>query len=287
MNARLERLISGSKNVPTLPDVYQRIKEAVENPESSFEDIARIVSNDQGLSARLLKLANSGFYGYPSAVSSVADSLSIIGLQQFKNMALATCVMDLFDGIPSKAADMESFWRKSIACGLCARIMALELREANSERFFLGGLMHKIGRLLIIQERPEVAIEIFARGRTEQTHLHKIEQEILGFDHAELGGALLEFWKLPPAITELVQFYIKPVLAKISVQDASLIHLADFFSASLSLGSAGDRFVPEFSEAAWGYSGLSESRIYYIVEELQRQYEEVCSVFLELKITKL
>src|SRR5690606_37172548 len=101
-------------------------------------------------------------------------------------------------------------------CGLCARIMALELREANSERFFLGGLMHKIGRLIILQEDPEAARVVLERGKTEDRHLHLIEQEVLGFDHTEVGGALLAYWNLPLSLSELVRHYLKPVLAKTS-----------------------------------------------------------------------
>lgn len=281
MSPSLERLIFRSDRMPTLPFVYNKIKEAVENPESSFDDIARVVANDQGLSASLLRLANSAFYGYPSAVYSIPDALTVIGLQQFKNMALSACIMDVFKGIPPKLANMESFWSKSLACGLCARIMALNLREPNSERFFLGGLMCKIGRLIIFKEEPEKALQIIELSRQRDEPMHVVEQEILGFDHAEIGGALLDHWNLPPSISELVRYYHKPVLAKVSVQDVSLVHLANFITEALGMGNAGDDFVPEFSDAAWGHSGLDESRLYYIVEELQRQYAEVRSVFIK------
>lgn len=281
MHPKLERLIYKSEKMPTLPIVYSKVKEAVEDPDSSFEDIARIVGNDQGLSARLLRLANSAFYGYPSAVSSIPDALNVIGLQQFKDMTLSTCVMDMFQGIPPQLVNMRSFWSKSIACGLCARIMAIELREANTERFFLGGLMHKIGRLVIFREEPQKALEILQLSREREVHMQELEREIIGFDHCEIGGALLDFWNLPPNLSELVRYYTKPVLAKISVQDVSLIHLADFISSALQLGSAGEHYIPEFSEAAWGHSGLKEGRLYYIVEELLRQYKEVCTIFFK------
>ncbi len=283
MNPKLERLVSKSDRMPTLPTVYSKIQEAVEDPDTSFDDMGKIILNDQGLSARLLRLANSAFYGYPSEVSTIPDALTVIGLQQFKNMALSTCIMDIFTGIPDDLVNMEQFWRKSIACGLCARIMALELREANSERFFLGGLLHKIGRLIIYREEPEKAMEIISLSRKREVHQHHIETEILGFNHADVGGALLSGWKLPDSLSELVAAHIKPVLAKISARDASLIHLADFLTEALGMGFTGERYIPTFSEAAWGHSGLDESSLFYIVEELQRQYEEVCSIFLQKK----
>ncbi|MEM9160070.1 MAG: HDOD domain-containing protein [Verrucomicrobiota bacterium] len=280
MNPKIEKLIFKLDSMPTLPIVYSRIKEAVDDPDTSFEDIARIILNDQGLSARLLRLANSAFYGYPSAVSSIPDALTVIGLQQFKNMALSTCIMDVFRGVPP-LVNMEQFWRKSIACGLCARIMALELREANSERFFLGGLLHKIGRLIIFKELPLQSKEVLQLHEEREQHLHQLETEVLGFNHADVGGALLEYWNLPNNLIELTSYYIKPVLAKTSVQDVSLIHLADFITEALGMGFTGERYVPEFSDAAWGHSGLDENNLFYIVEELERQYEEVCKIFLD------
>lgn len=280
MNPQIESLIFNTEKMPALPAVYTQIKEAIENPESTFEDIAHAASNDQNISARLLSLANSSFYGYPSSVSTIPDALTVIGLQQFKNMALCACVIDTFKDIPGALIDIDEFWRKSIACGLCARVMALELREANSERFFLGGLMHKIGRLVLILTEPDKAVEIFARSHQSSIHMHSVETEMLGFNHYELGGDLLESWELPTPICELVRHCSRPVLATSAVQDVSLIHIADFITESLNMGNAGDLFVPEFSDAAWGYSGLDESRLHYIVDELDRQFEEVCNVFL-------
>lgn len=281
MNPKLEKLVFKSETIPTLPVIYKQIKDAVEDPDTSFEDIARIVCNDQSLSARLLRLANSAFYGYPSSVSSIPDALTVIGLQQFKNMALSTCVMDMFKSMPNSRINMEQFWRKSIACGLCARIMALQLREANSERFFLGGLMHRIGRLILFKELPKQSDEIIAQASSRKLHTYHVENEVFGFNHADVGGALLQHWKLPSALGELVGHYIRPVLARISVQDVSLIHLSDFITESLRLGDTGEDFVPEFSEAAWGHSGLDEASLFYIVEELQRQHEDVCKIFLD------
>ncbi len=281
MNPKLEKLVFESDSMPTLPTIYRKIEEAVEDPDTSFEDIARITINDQGLSARLLRLANSAFYGYPSTVSNISDALTVIGLQQFKNMALSTCIMGVFKGMPAGLVSMEQFWRKSIACGLCARIMALELREANSERFFLGGLLHRVGRLILFKSRPEASIEIMEIGKTRDIHLHHIETEVLGFNHADVGGALLEYWKLPASLSELVTHYHKPTHTRISIQDVSLIHLSDFITEALGMGYTGERYVPQFSEAAWGHSGMDETNLPVIVDELKRQYEDVCNIFLD------
>jgi len=274
-------MLFAAGRIPTLPTVYKKIEEAVDDPDSAFEDIAAIVTQDQALSTRLLRLANSPFYGYPSAVCSVPEALTVIGLQQFKNMALSTCVMGVFRGIPDQLVNMQQFWKKSIACGLCARIMALGRHETNSERFFLGGLLHKIGRLIMYSELPEKSVEILQDSQNRELHLHHIETEMLGFNHAEIGGGLIEYWALPTSLQDLVGYYLRPVMAQVSVKDASLIHIADFLTEALGMGYTGERFIPHFSEAAWGHCGLDENRVVDIIDELLKQYDEVCAIFLE------
>ncbi len=280
MHPDLEKLVFKSNTIPSLPAVYKKIREAVEDPDSTIEDIARIVCNDQALSARLLRLANSAFYGYPSEVCSITDALTVIGLQQFKNMALCTAAMDVFKNIPSTFFNMEEFWRKSIACGLCARILALQLRDANSERFFLGGLLHRVGKLILCKELPQECIQIIKTARKEETHTHSAESELLGFNHAEMGAALLAHWNLPSTLGELVGNYLDPMKAKSSISDVTLIHIADFITEGLEIGQAGEQFVPKFSGTAWDHCGLKVSDLPAAIEELQRQYEDVCQVFL-------
>ncbi|MDQ8204557.1 HDOD domain-containing protein [Pelagicoccus sp. SDUM812003] len=281
MNLRIKNLFVDPNGVPDLPHIYRVLEDAVENPESSFEDIARLVESDATLSSRLLKLANSSFYSYPVTVTTVPDALSVIGLQQFKNIALAVSVPSIFSGLASPLLDAREFWKNCIAVGICARIMALDLRQTNTERFLLAGLFHKIGRLLAIHAFPEDYQRVLDRAAKEQRQLSQIEQAVLGFDCNELGASAMRHWRLPSSVVELVRYHAKPVLARHEVKDVSLIHIANFIVQSLRLGSAGDRFVPEFSEAAWDYSGLNETRLYYIMEELLREYREVCGVFID------
>lgn len=281
MNPKLERLAFKGDSMPSLPSVYKRIRKAVEDPDSTFDDIARIVCNDQSMSARLLRLANSAFYGYPNEVISIPDALTVIGLQQFKNMALCTSVIEVFKNIPPELLDMEEFWKKSIACGLCARILALQRRETNSERFFLGGLLHRVGKLVLYKEMPEDCLSILKTTKERKTLTYHIENEILGFNHADLGGVLLANWELPQSLSDLVSHYIDPTLAEASISDVCLINIADFITESLDFGDSGETYVPEFSEAAWGYSRLDENELCSTVEDLKTQFEDVSRIFLD------
>nr|WP_281384222.1 HDOD domain-containing protein [Pelagicoccus albus] len=261
--------------------MVKAIEEAMDNPESSFEDIARIVESDAELSQRFLNLANSHFYDYPIHLGTIPDALSVIGLRNTRNLSILLSLPKLLPQNPGFPVPRDDFWKFSIAVGLCTRLMALERREANTERHFIAGFLHKVGRPMIGAFFPDEAKEIFKRVQRQDTHYSQVASSILGFDESEVGAAALQHWRFPQDIYTLVRHHNKPVLARNNVTTVSLVHIASFLVSALRLGDSGDRFVPEFSEAAWGYAGFEESKISIVSDELIRQLDSVCKVFLD------
>ncbi len=280
MNSLLNPVLEDSDKFPPLPPIAIDIEDAVDSPESSFEDIARIVESDRELANRFLALANSCFYNYPIAINSIPDALSVIGLRNTRNICIALSLPKRLGSTPQFPVPTDQFWRHAIATGLCARLIALESRDANTERHFLAGYLHKISRPLIARIFPEEAQAIYKRTRKRDTHYQKAAQTILGFDESEVGAAALQHWRFPENICTLVRHHSKPVLARTHLRGVSFLHLANFIVSALNLGDSGDRFVPDFSEAAWGYSNFDESKLSTIVEELLRQLDSVCHAFL-------
>ncbi|MDQ8182449.1 HDOD domain-containing protein [Pelagicoccus sp. SDUM812005] len=280
MNSLLNPVLEDADKFPPLPPIALAIEDAVDSPESSFEDIARIVESDAELAARFLALANSCFYNYPVAIANIPDALSVIGLRNTRNISIALSLPARLKLTPEFPVPTERFWRHSIAVGLCARLIALESRDANTERHFLAGYLHKIGRPLIAQLFPEEAKSIYKRTRKKDTHYQTAAQSLLGFDESEVGAAALQHWRFPENISTLVRHHNKPVLARTHVRGVSFVHIANFIVSALNLGDSGDRFVPEFSEAAWGFGNFDESKLSHVIEELLRQVDSVCHVFL-------
>ncbi|MBK1876545.1 HDOD domain-containing protein [Pelagicoccus mobilis] len=281
MNPPLNPLLEDPEAFPPLPDIGQAIETAVDNPESSFEDIARVVESDAELSGRILALANSRFYDYPIKVTTVPDALSVIGLRNVRNLSVLLCLPKQFPESPGFPVNHKAFWKYSIAVGLCTRLMALECREANTERHFIAGFLHKLGRPLIGQLIPEKGKKIYKSTQKRDTLYTSAAQQQLGIDDSAIGAEALQLWHFPENISTLVRYHNKPVLARNFVRGVSLVHIASFLVSALQIGDSGDRFVPEFSEAAWGYARFEESKIANVVEDLLRQLDSVCSVFLE------
>ena len=209
----VEWLVDRTSNVYSRPLFYDRLNETINHPRSSVDDIAKIITEDQGLTARLLRLANSPMFGWFGKVDSISKAVTIIGTQQLRDLALAASVMGVFKGIPEDLLNMQSFWRHSIACGIVARTLATWRRETNVERFFVAGMLHDVGQLIMATTLPEIVKEMIVSSREEKKMFLMMERERLGFDHADAGGALLKSWKIPSNISDPVTYHHTPALA--------------------------------------------------------------------------
>jgi len=267
-------------DIPSLPEIFIRVNEVVNNPRSSLEDVGKVISEDTGLTARLLKIVNSAFYGFPSHIETISRAVTIVGTQQLRDLALATSVIRLFSGIPHDLLDMESFWRHSVACGITARILATFRRESNVERFFVAGILHDIGRLILCLQKSEEMRDILKQVRQGANTVRVVEFDVLGFDHTTVGGALIQAWKLPASLEEVVLCHHAPLQASRYPVEAAVIHVADIFSHAMQLGHSGECWVPPLEGKAWDRLGLPVSILSSTIDQIDRQYYDTVQMIL-------
>ncbi len=273
-------VIKGYVEVASLPTIFARINEAVNNPRSSMQDIARIISEDAGLTARLLMVVNSAFFSFPQRIDSITQAIAIVGTQQLRDLALATSVMKVFTGIPDDLVDMERFWKHSIGVGIAARAMAAVRRETNLERFFVSGILHDIGRLVMYVKIPDLSRAALLRARENRELLHIAEEQSIGFDHAAVGRALMQAWRLPVHQEEIVAFHHRPALATRFPVETAIVHVADIIAHSMGLGSSGEQFVPALHPDAWERLGFSISILAPTMEQIDRQFADAVKLIL-------
>jgi HD-like signal output (HDOD) protein len=280
-----ESLLKGLVELSSLPFIYIKINEAVNNPRSSMQDISDIISNDPGLSSRLLKLVNSAFYSFSSKIETVSRALLIIGTQQIRDLALATSVVNLFKGIPDSLVSMESLWKHSVACGLAAKKLAIARQsESHVERFFTAGIIHDVGRLVIYKKIPETARDMILRCKTERKPLCLVEKEVIGFDHSELGHKLAQSWHLPPSLEEAIACHHTPWHAKRHPVETCVVHIADYIAHEMQLGDSGEQYIPPLDEKVWEVTGIPASMVPSISEELRSEFEDVVQSLWELPV---
>lgn len=276
---KIEDLIDGPAQLGSLPTIFYQINEAVEDPESSFTDIGDIISKDSALTARLLKIVNSSYFGFSSKVETITHAITIVGMVQLRDLALATAIINSFKGISKDSVNMHSFWQHSIATGLAGRVIGVYLKDSNPERFYVLGLLHDLGRLLTYLAIPED----MSRVLIKYSHgglLHEAENDVLGWDHAEAGGRLLAKWNLPDRLVEGVLYHHDPSRAPRFRLEAAVTHVADILTQTLELGNSGERYVPPMDNEAWKTLGLPTSFLSTVLEQVDRQASEAVKVFL-------
>lgn len=261
------------------PILYYQLREKLDDPNSSFDDLADIVKTDPALSARLLKIVNSAFYGFAEKVDTLTHALNIVGTDQLTDLALAAIVTSKFQGIPRDLINMETFWMHSIGCGIASRKIAERMPGVESEKMYLGGMLHDIGSLIIFKESSEDAKKILLRCKENGENLFKVEKEVLGYDHAEVGGLLLTEWKLPDRLVEVVKYHHSPADAEDYLEEACIVARADTLVYEMNIGNSGEPGVPELDPRVAEVVPVSDKELEGLKEEIIVQVDDTVRMF--------
>lgn len=252
-------LVSGVVRLVSLPEVCIRVNEMLEDPKINANDIGKVISQDTGLTARLLKIVNSAFYGFPSRVETVSRAVTVIGLRELRGLVLAASAVEAFSKIPNDVLNMVKFWRHSVYCGVVAKILAQRCNVLHSERLFVAGLLHDIGKLIISHRLPNEAREILRLQKETGLTDVEMERQVLGFDHAMVGGELLKVWQMPKTLMSAVRFHHDPQESDDALIDVSLVHIANGLTFIAEQGLDAEIGSHDIGLYAWQTTGLDQS----------------------------
>ncbi len=277
----LEILLKNSGALPSLPMVYHHIQRVVNDPDANMESIVEIIGEDPSLTVRLLRLANSSFYGFPQQINSLSESVRLIGLKQVRDLCFGTVLIPLF---PKNKVDphfLDHFWRHNIACGIAARSLAQFRNQKNIEQYFIMGLVHDIGKITIAMNLPDlfetILKEVIASGRA----MDEVERQHLGYDHTEVGALILNEWKMPQKLIDIVRGHHNFKKIQSGPIELSVVHVANLLVHAMGIGSSGEDIPPPFEESAWTQLGLDVEILPKLCEEIDRQFLEVERIFIE------
>jgi HD-like signal output (HDOD) protein len=262
----------------SFPEIYFRISEALQSPKSSITHVANLISKDTALSAALLKLANSAMYGVPAKVESIPRAAALIGGNALSTLALGVSVITSFGAVPAKWVNMQSFWKHSIAVAVLGQVLSVRKTPRAIERIFVGGMLHDIGRLVLLRHAPLAMTKVLAAAEAEKAPLVEMELRMLGFDHAELGGRLLEKWGFPRILSDLVRYHHLPEKKEDSFS-LGVLAVADVLAGVLFPGSGGSMYLPGLSDTLWEMMELSPEALDMAIRQTRRQITEIYDLF--------
>jgi HD-like signal output (HDOD) protein len=253
-------LAQKSSTLFSLPDVYLRLQRIIHKPDTRLEDIADLISTDAALTARLLKVANSAFYSFPAQIDTISRAINLIGTDQLMNLVLATSVASSFSGIPEDVVDMDTFWRHNVDTGLVARSLAAAGKQRDTERLFVIGLLHNVGKLLVLSEMPDRAVKVLQPEPGQCPW--ELQQQAFGFTFAECGAELLSLWELPAALVEAVRFQNYPGLAGDASAAAAVLNIAACAASAMEqeiCPDAGPDYLGLINDQAWTLGGVENA----------------------------
>jgi len=272
----IAEVLKSVQRLPSLPAVVLELLASLNDDSLSLDSLARKISLDQALSASVLRVANSSFYGRPGQVMSARDGIAMLGLRTVRQLVLTASLIKSVDGPMQGSFDLTTYWRHAIGTALCARALAAHLGE-NPEQAYTAGLLHDIGRLVLATRFAERYAQVTAWRAANDGYLLAAEQEVLGFDHAVVGEALVRHWRLPAAIGQAALSHQQPG-AGTGHRLAQVIHVADAVAHALDLSGQSDDLVPAILVPVWNELELSDDTMYKIFARVEQQFEAATAV---------
>ncbi len=275
----IDALISRITALAPLPSTYYELNNSINNPSSSLKDIGNIINRDVSLTAQLLRIANSALFNFPAKITSVSQAITVIGIQQLKELTLACTVLRAFPSITEEDLNIDDFWRHSLAVAVASRILARHRKESNIEHYYVLGLLHDIGRIVMFLGDPKRAHDLQKNFDHTCQLMHNLEFTVWDTDHGNIGAKFLESWNLPASIWEPLRHHHHPEKAESYQDECAIIHVADIIVHTLELGYSGDQCVPPISDIAWQRLGIETDKLPEIVNEIEHQFEESVGLF--------
>jgi putative nucleotidyltransferase with HDIG domain len=226
--------------LPTLPEIAVRCMRMVNDPRSAAQEVAAIIGQDISLSSKVLRLANSAFYGMPGKISSVDRAIVLLGFKTITTIVLSVTVFDLFpeNKMSRRLFDRKAFWLHSLSCALIAKYLAARVKRrflVDPEEAFCSGLLHDIGKVVLEQYLHEKFHAALKAARAEKIPLYQAEVSTLGFSHADVAAWLTDGWGLPAAIAQPLACHHEPHSSTERADASGLCHVADWLCYQIGM----------------------------------------------------
>ena len=277
----LADLIGARQDILSLPSVLAQINTVVQNPLSTPEEAAEAIALDPGLSSKLLRLVNSSYYGFVSKVDTLSRAVTIVGSKQLGTLAMGLSVTSMFQSIPPELLNLREFWKHCVASGIIAGTLAAMIDKDIAERAFVCGLLHDIGRLVMIVGQPRLCHKALYLSQSQSRLLHDTENEVFGYDHAHVGAAMMASWRFPDSLEKAVRHHHQP--NETASLESRLIHVADILAHALEIGASAECLVPPLLPETWQPLRLSKEAIGKAALLAVKQIEDTLAVFLPEK----
>lgn len=269
------------ENLFSLPEIYFKIKKTIDDPTSTINDLADIVIQDPNISARILSIVNSSFFGFAEKIDSIPRAINIMGISQLHDLALTISVTNSFKGLKTPLISMKDFWLHSVYCAVLAKLLARRCNIVDSDRLFVSGILHDIGHLVIYTKLPSQTEKLLNEAIEQQLPLAQLERSMFGFDYADVGGELLKLWKLPDCLCKTIQQHTQLQSDSQYALDSAIIHIANTMVLQEETEKRGYP-APVFDLLSFQLTGISEDELDSIKVEAKKNMVSILKLLFKI-----
>ena len=261
-------------NLPTLPTVVTTILDLLDDPKTTAKDVNEALTQDQAISSKILKLSNSAFYGFSRKISTITDAVVLLGFNTVSSLAISASVFASFFGTESTGFSLEEFWKHSIGTGVIAKLIAKKLKYKNLETAFISGVIHDIGKTILVQYFSEQFMEALEYSDQNNIELWRAELKTIGVAHSEIGAWIASHWKFPDPITNAINYHHLPIAYKDTDLLVYIISYADWLSKTMQIGYSGSKVIEAPHNIVFSKLGFTPTISDELIDEINIEVEK-------------
>ena len=276
----IERIVSGIKDLPTLPSILVQINTMVKNDLVTIHEVGTMIERDPSLTSKVLKLANSSYYGLSYRVNTVTRAIIVLGINTIRNLAVTASVFKIFNRGAQFPLDIKGLWYHSLGCAIASKGLISSIKPALEEEAFVSGILHDIGKVVIAQNLPDFMERILKELKDSVTMTQsEVERNIIGYTHSEAGAMLAEKWHFPKELSEVIKYHHNPSYRNSNSQpiDPNLLLYAVYagnqIAKGMALGKSTDERVKTIEASAWTHLGISDVKLKEILFQIKMDFE--------------
>ncbi|HWQ42698.1 MAG TPA: HDOD domain-containing protein [Desulfosporosinus sp.] len=269
MSIKLEHILKRVQSLPPLPTSAMRVIALTKNPATSVKDLETVIGQDPALTAGILRQANSAYYGYARRISSLQDAIIMLGFQVIQGLAMVSAVAPLLKTkLIGYEIEQEGLWKHSLLTAMAAKRLCQHCKLPYGDVAFTAGLLHDIGKLIISIYVQEVGSYLLEKVSEAKLSYVELEEKVIGYNHATVGGFLAKSWNLPEDLVEAISYHHDPSNARYYVELTSVVHVANGLVSTLGIGGGVDSFFNPIQQEALDRLALKESDLELLIADL-------------------
>ena len=269
MPVKLEHVLRRIQALPPLPTSAMRVIALTKNPATSAKELENVIAQDPALAAGMLRQANSAYYGYARRISSLQEAIVVLGFQATQGLAMASAVAPILKTqLVGYEIEQDGLWKHSMITAMAARSLCRKLKLPFGDVAFTAGLLHDIGKLVISIYVQEVGAYLIEKVSVAKLSYVELEEKVIGYNHATVGGFLAKGWNLPEDLVESISYHHAPSLAQNHTELACIIHVANGLASTLGIGGGVDSFLNPIQQDALDRLTVKESDLEQLMADL-------------------